>query len=144
MAELEIRPTMKFIRLGYVAVLALLVAALIWWGMAQDQTVLGGVGAAALLLFWPALRHVQQRRVRCRLDGVNLRYEEGLLSTTTRTIPVSNIQDVTVSRGLMQRLWGVGNLRIETSGDSPAVEIANVDDPQPIADRILAARGLAK
>ncbi len=142
MAELEIRPTLKFIRLGYAAAASALAAALIWWGTDRSAAPAAAAAGAGLLLAWAAARHVKQRRIRCRLEGANLRYEEGLVSTTVKTIPLSNIQDVTVSRGAMQRMWGVGNLRIETAGQRSLIEIHNVDDAQAVADRILAARGL--
>ena len=143
MADLEIRPTLRFVILGYLAVAVLLVAAVVWWNMEGTQVALGAVAVAALLFVWPAVRHLKCRRIRCKLEGANLRYEEGLVSTTVRTIPVANIQDVTVRRGVVQRIWGLGDLRIETAGDSAPVEIANVENPQPTADRVLAARGTA-
>jgi len=140
MADLEIRPTLRFVVLGYLAVTALLVAAIAWWYLEGTPVTQAAVAVAALLYIWPAIRHVQRRRIRCRLDGSNLRYEEGLLSTTARTIPVANIQDVTVRCGILQRIWGLGDIRIETAGDSASVEIDNVANPQPLAERILAAR----
>jgi uncharacterized membrane protein YdbT with pleckstrin-like domain len=143
MAELEIRPTLRFVILGYLAVAGLLVAAIVWWNMEGTPVTQGAVAVAAILFLWPVIRHVQARRVRCKLEGANLRYEEGLVSTTVRTIPVANVQDVTVRRGLVQRIWGLGDLRIETAGDSAPVEIDNVESPQTTADRVLAARGTA-
>ncbi len=143
MADLEIRPTLRFVILGYLAVAVLLVAAVVWWNMVGTQLTLGAVAVAALLFVWPATRHLKCRRVRCKLEGANLRYEEGLVSTTVKTIPLANIQDVTVRRGVVQRIWGLGDIRIEAVGSGAAVEIDNVENPQPLADRILAARGTA-
>ena len=140
MADLEIRPTLRFIRLGYLGAGSLLVAALIWLGIDQSQLPMAATAGAAVLLFWPAVRHLKRQRLRCLLEGGQLRYHEGLVSTTVRTIPVANIQDVTVRRGPLQRLFGVGDIRIETAGDSSAVEIHNVDDSQSVADRLLAAK----
>jgi membrane protein YdbS with pleckstrin-like domain len=144
MAELEIRPTLRFIRLGYAAVIVLFLAALGWWAMERTTPAAGAAAVAALLFAWPAFRHLKRQRIRCKLEKDNLRYEEGLLSTTVKTLPVSNIQDVTVRRGLMQRVWGIGTIRIDTTGHGEPIEIANVEDPQPLADRILAARGARK
>ena len=143
MAELEIRPTLRFICLGYIAVTMLLLAALVWWAMERTRVSGGAAVVAGLLFAWPAIRHLDRQRIRCRLEGDHLRYEEGLLSTTVKTIPLANIQDVTVRRGLAQRIWGVGDMRIETTGHGTPVDIANVQNPQTLADRILAARGSA-
>jgi uncharacterized membrane protein YdbT with pleckstrin-like domain len=65
-----------------------------------------------------------------------LRYETGLLSRTTRTILVSRVQDVTVRQRLGQRLFGLGDLSIETAGEASRLTISQVDRPQEIADRI--------
>ena len=116
MAELEIRPTMRFITLGYAVVAILLVAAVAWWGLSQDNRVLAAVAAAALLLLWPISRHIKRQRTCWRLEGGQLRYEFGVFSTTVKTIPVANIQDVTVRRTVGQRICGIGDLRIETAG----------------------------
>lgn len=141
MAELEIRPTMRFIRLGYLAIGVLLVAAVAWWVNRQDTLSLAAVAAATLLLLWPAIRHLNRQRICCRLEGDHLRYESGIFTTTVKTLQVSKIQDVTVRRTLTQRMWGIGDLRIETAGQSSALGIRNVEDPQKCAERILASAG---
>ncbi|MBI3667780.1 MAG: PH domain-containing protein [Acidobacteria bacterium] len=134
----EIRPTLRFIRLGYAVAGGLLLAALVWW--ATDKGNPYPVIVALLVLLWPASRHLKRQRVRCRLEGGHLRYQAGLVSTTVKTIPINKIQDVTVRRSLTQRLWGVGTLRIESAGQSSALEIANVDDPEQAAKKILEAQ----
>jgi len=76
-----------------------------WSGGAWSTPLALVAAVAALLYAWPAIRHLERQRIRCRLEGGNLRYEEGLLSTTVKTVPVAHIQDVTVRRGLVQRMW---------------------------------------
>ena len=145
MEELEIRPTMRFILAGYAATFVLLLGALAWWNMnQQDPAYLGVVGVALLLLLWPASKHLHRQRIRCRLQGDQLRFEEGLISTSVKTLPVSRIQDVTVRRSVFQRIFGTGDLRIETAGQSSALEIHNIDNPQAAADRILSAAAPSK
>ena len=139
MADMEIRPTMRFIKLGYIVTGALLVAALVWWRMQQDNLSLAAVAVSAALLLWPITRHTKRQRIIVRVEGDHLRYQQGLVSTTVKTIPIAGIQDVTVRRSLGQKIWGVGNLRIETAGQSSALEIDNINDPQKVADLILAS-----
>lgn len=137
MPELEIRPTMRFILIGYALAIILLAAALIWWALQQTPLSQAAVVVAVLLLAWPIARHLKRQRVRCWLEGGQLRYESGLFTSTVKTIQVANIQDVTVRRSLAQRIWGLGDLRIETAGKSSALEISNVEEPQKSADQIL-------
>lgn len=139
MADLEIRPTMRFIRIGYLVVLILLGTAIYWWIEQPGTMSQAAMVVAGLLMLWPIERHLNRQRTCCRMEGDHLRYEHGLVTTTVKTIPLANIQDATVRRRLSQRLWGIGDLRIETAGQASAIEIFNVENPQQVADQILAA-----
>jgi uncharacterized membrane protein YdbT with pleckstrin-like domain len=68
------------------------------------------------------------------------------LSKTTRTILVSRIQDLTVHQRIGQRIFGVGDLSIETAGEASRLTIPEIDRPQEIADHInqLAEKGPAQ
>src|SRR5204863_3295114 len=99
MEELTIRPTMKFVKLGYMALLVLFLAAMIL--QSQIQMPAGWpawvIPAVFLvLLLWPASRHLAQQFTRMTMVGDKLRYETGMLSKATRTIQLSKVQDVTV------------------------------------------------
>jgi len=143
MEELVIRPSMKFVKLGYAAVTVLIVASLIAESQLKDS--LAGVpewlipGLFALLLLWPASRHWRQRFTKMTMVGDKLRYETGVLSKATRTIQLSKVQDVTVRQSLGQRMGGIGDLSIETAGESSRLTVPNIDQPQSIADRIIDA-----
>ena len=139
MPDLEIRPTMRFIRVGYLVVAILLGMAIYWWRVQPGAVSTAAMVVAALLMLWPMERHLNRQRTCCRLQADHLRYEHGLVTTTVKTIPLANIQDATVRRRLSQRLWGVGDVRIETAGQASAIEILNVEHPQQVADQILAA-----
>ena len=94
---------------------------------------------AALVLLLPIRRHIRRQSVKMTIAGDKLRYEAGLLSKTTRNIQLSKVQDVRVDQSLGQRMLGVGDISIETSGESSRLEMDNVDAPQAIADEIIAA-----
>jgi uncharacterized membrane protein YdbT with pleckstrin-like domain len=69
--------------------------------------------------------------------GDKLRYESGVLSKTTRTIQISKVQDVRADRTLGQRLMGVGDVSIETAGETSRLTLPNVDHPQAVVDAIV-------
>ena len=94
---------------------------------------------AALILFLPIRSHIRRQSVKMTIAGDKLRYEAGLLSKTTRNIQLSKVQDVRVDQSLGQRMLSVGDISIETSGESSRLEMDNVDAPQAIADEIVAA-----
>jgi uncharacterized membrane protein YdbT with pleckstrin-like domain len=143
MTDLVIRPTMKYIKLGYAAVLLILVASVIGFGMlSQDNEWRGRpwILAIPLLLFiWPAKRNTRRQFTKVTIQGSNLRYETGALGKSTRNIPLPKVQDVRVDQSVSQRLFNVGNLSIETAGEASRLTVSNIDQPQQVADQILAA-----
>jgi uncharacterized membrane protein YdbT with pleckstrin-like domain len=68
--------------------------------------------------------------------GDHLHYETGVLGRTSRSMAVWNVQDVTVHQGIGQRIFGVGDLSIETAGKSSWETIRNIDRPQEAVARI--------
>ena len=142
MEELVVRPSMKFIRLGYLVVILLIIGAAVAQNQFKDslspQLPPWAIPAAfAILLIWPAIRHWEQRFTKMTMVGDKLRYETGMLSKATRTIQLSKVQDVTVRQSLGQRMAGIGDLSIETAGESSRLTFPNIDGPQAIADKII-------
>ncbi len=140
MAETVIRPTGKLIKFGAIALAAAILGVNIaWWTLkAEDQP--GWAPAILFLaLLWPAARWMRRSFTKATISGDRLRYETGLTSKTTRTIQLSKIQDVRVDQSLTQRLLGVGDISIETAGETSRLTIANVDNPQETADNIMNA-----
>jgi membrane protein YdbS with pleckstrin-like domain len=144
MEELVIRPTTKFIKAAYVVVALLILGAVIAQNQLKDsipQDLPGWVipGLLALLLLWPVSRHFRRQFTKMTMVGDKLRYETGMLSKATRTIQLSKVQDVTVRQSLTQRMAGIGDLSIETAGESSRLTFPNIDRPQAIADNIIDA-----
>src|SRR5208283_549217 len=142
MSEMRIRPTMKFIYMGYVVVMVIVVASVV----ALERMQLPPEIPASLrpwipflpvlLLLWPVKRHLLNRLTKMTILDDKLRYERGLLSRTTRTILISRVQDVTVHQRISQRVFDVGDVSVETAGEASRETIFNIDRPQEIADHI--------
>jgi uncharacterized membrane protein YdbT with pleckstrin-like domain len=133
-----IRPSMKGVWAAYLFAFIVFGAG-VWayYKYAQDKP--AWLMALPLVAFLPPLRmHLRRRTISMRLHEGHLTIESGFLSRTRRTVDMAKIQDVTVSQTLGQRLMGVGDLRLESAGESGAMGIANVDRPRKIADTILA------
>jgi uncharacterized membrane protein YdbT with pleckstrin-like domain len=144
MEDTVIRPTMKFIKLGYAVVLLLVLAcAVVFFTMIPSDNEWRDrpwvLAVPALLLIWPIRRHLAQRFTKATIAGDKLRYEVGALSKSTRNISLPKVQDARVDQTVTQRMFGVGNLSIETAGEASRLTIRNVDQPQKVADEILAA-----
>ena len=149
MTDRVIRPSMKQIKAGYLLAVLVIVAAVVVhvkYIMPKEQPPESPAvstpwlpAVAALGLLFPIRRHIGRLSVKVTITGDKLRYEEGLLSKTTRNIQLSKIQDVRVDQSLGQRMLGVGDISIETSGESSRLEVDNIDSPQGVAEEIIAA-----
>lgn len=141
MSDRVIRPSMKQVKAWYVAavlVIAAAVAVQAKYLTPKDQPPWLPL-VAVLILLVPIRRHIRRQTIKVTITGDKLRYESGLLSKTTRNIQLSKVQDVRVDQSLSQRMIGVGDLSIETSGESSRLEVDNIDQPQAVADEIIAA-----
>ena len=141
MADRVIRPSMKLIKTGYVLAVIVIVAAVAAYAEYADPEKyprwLPAIAVIALMV--PIRRHIRRQAVKATISGDKLRYDLGLLGKTTRNIQLSKVQDVRVDQSLAQRMLGVGNISIETSGEASRLMLHNIDSPHAVADEIIAA-----
>ncbi|HEX3557787.1 MAG TPA: PH domain-containing protein [Pyrinomonadaceae bacterium] len=136
----NVRPTLLFVKLGY-ALAALggiaLIALLAWQPWVRVSFLVSLPLALALLLI-PAYKHLRRNTVSYTLTDSKIEIDQGLVSRTTRNIPLRNIQDVTVSATFFQRLLRFGNLVIDNASDTGGTTVLrNIPDPRRHADLLL-------
>jgi uncharacterized membrane protein YdbT with pleckstrin-like domain len=141
MADIVIRPSMKFIKAGYVLVLLIICAAVIVHykylvdRYPQQQYPYLPI-ASLFLLIWPIKRHLQRQTVKLTIAGEKLRYEVGLTSKSTRIIQLPKVQDVRVIQSVSQRIFDVGDVSIETAGENSRLVVENLDAPRQLAEQL--------
>jgi membrane protein YdbS with pleckstrin-like domain len=139
MSDLNIRPTAKFLKAGTILTaivfLAIEIAYLAYWRDNRNLTLLPLI--APLIFLWPLARWLRLRSTRAVVMGDRLRYQTGIGARTTRTIQLSKLQDVRVDQGMWQRIFDIGDISLETSGEASRLTIGNIDRPQAIADELL-------
>ena len=144
MPDLTLQPTNKWIRIQYWTVfLVLCVCIGLYVNKFENRVSPWLLIVPALPLFFPVRGQLRRRFTKVTLAGGKLRYESGAFSKTTRTIPVSKIQDVRAEQTFAQRIVGIGDVTIETAGEAGVLEIANIDHPQRVVEAILDAQGPA-
>jgi len=140
--DLTIRPTAKFLKAGtIVAGVVFLALEALYFVFLQGQATPILLVLPPLILIWPGVRWLRRRYTLATVSGDRLRYEVGLASKSTRTIHLSKLQDVRVDQRLMQRIFGIGDISLETSGETSRLTIRNIDRPQDIADQLLTLGG---
>ncbi|HME07584.1 MAG TPA: PH domain-containing protein [Bryobacteraceae bacterium] len=141
MADIVLRPSTKFILAGLLAVLLVILAALIVYTSVMrplEQPPWLPL-ASLLLLYFPLRSWIAQRTIRATLTGDKLRVETGFFAKSTRIIQLAKIQDVRVNQSLIQRIFNVGDVAIETAGEASRLVLPHFDRPNAIAEEILAA-----
>jgi uncharacterized membrane protein YdbT with pleckstrin-like domain len=139
----SIRPTLTFVKIGYALAVfgaLLLVAVLSFFSQLTGVNISAWVSVIAglSLLLIPAFYHLKQKLVRYTLTDSKIEIDSGLISKTTRNVPLRTIQDVTVSSTVPQRMLGFGNLVIENAGETESkIILQNINSPKKHADILL-------
>jgi membrane protein YdbS with pleckstrin-like domain len=137
-----VRPTMLFIKIGYVAAIvgAILLTVLLAMVRFVDIPLYVSLPIALALLLIPAYYHLKRNMVRYTLTDSKIEIDHGLIARTTRNIPLSKIQDVTVSASILQRMLGFGDVVVDNASEVGGTTILhNINSPRQYADLILRA-----
>ena len=132
-----VRPTLLFVKIGYAAAVI---------GAILLVILLAAVGApfyvslplALALLLIPAYYHLKRNMVRYTVTDSKMEIDTGLIARTTRNIPLSKIQDVTVSASISQRMMGFGDIIIDNASEIGGTTVLkNINNPRHYADLLL-------
>ena len=139
-ARVQISTSVKTIHIGYIVCLlaAIGIAGYLLAIHNQDERMWALEALPALVVLYLMVRHIRRRMVKLTIVDDRLRYEAGFLSKTTRTMELAKVQDVRVDQTIGQRMLNIGNLSLETAGESSRIVMPSVDRPHEAADSILA------
>src|SRR6059058_2140468 len=135
-----VRPTMLFIKIGYVTAVIGSVLLIVLLNMIKfiDIPLFISVPVALALLLIPAYYHLKRNMVRYTLTESRIEIDYGLIARTTRNIPLSKVQDVTVSASIPQRILGFGDVVVDNASEiGGSTALHNINSPRHHADLIL-------
>src|SRR4026207_1059391 len=132
-----VRPTMIFIKAGYaLAVLGGIALVFLLASIGVPASI--SIPLALALLLIPAYYHVRRNMVRYTVTDSKLQIDTGLVAHTTKNIPLSKVQDVTVSASIPQRLMGFGDIIIDNASEiGGSIVLHNISSPRHYADLLL-------
>lgn len=132
-----VRPTLMFIKLGY-ALAAIAAIGLVFLLALIPVPPQFSIPLALSLLLIPAYYHLRRNMVRYTLTDSKIEIDTGLIARTTRNIPLSKIQDVTVSASIPQRILGFGDLIVDNASELGGTTVLhNISNPRHYADLLL-------
>ena len=132
-----VRPTMIFVKAGYaLAVLGGIALVFLLATLTVPASI--SIPLALALLLIPAYYHLRRNMVRYTLTDAKLQIDTGLIARTTRNIPLSKVQDVTVSATIPQRLMGFGDIIVDNASEiGGSTVMHNISNPRHYADLLL-------
>lgn len=136
----SVRPTFLFIGLGYVLAAAAAIGLTILLAMFAGQFISAPIAVLLTLplLLIPAYKHLRRNTIKYTMTDSKIEIDQGLIARKTRNIPLRNIQDVTVSATIMQRLFGFGDLVIENANEVGGQTLLdNIPHPRRHAELLL-------
>jgi membrane protein YdbS with pleckstrin-like domain len=140
-----LRPTLIFVIVRYVIAALILMATAALMGIlsAKFSWATGMVSLVVLLVVFviafssPIYQHLLRRREVYTLTNHKLEMRYGLLSKIVRNIPLSKIQDVTVTASFWQRLIHIGDIEIDSASEVGKIILDHIHHPERYANLIL-------
>jgi uncharacterized membrane protein YdbT with pleckstrin-like domain len=132
-----VRPTLLFVKLGYAAAVIAAILLIVLLASIGAPAYISVPLALALLLV-PAYYHLKRNMVRYTVTDSKMEIDTGLIARTTRNIPLSKIQDVTVSASISQRMMGFGDIIVDNASEmGGSTVLKNINNPRHYADLLL-------
>lgn len=132
-----VKPTLMFVKAGYaLAVLGAISLVILLASINVPASI--SIPIALALLLIPAYYHIRRNMIRYTVTDAKLEIDTGLIARTTRNIPLSKIQDVTVQASIPQRLMGFGDIIVDNASEMGGTTILhNINKPRHYADLLL-------
>jgi len=135
-----IHPSLKPARAKYTVVFTVLfLCVLAYTNWLIDRVSGWWLLAPCALFAWPLLDQLHCSFTKLILAGDKLTYQTGVFNRTKRVILLAKVQDVRIEQTFTQRLWGTGDISVETAGEASLLTIRNLDSPDLVAEAILDA-----
>src|SRR5258705_3905288 len=132
-----VRPTLIFIKAGYILAVLGAIALVFLLALINIPAYISVPLGLALLLI-PAYYHIRRNMIRYTVTDSKLEIDTGLVARTTRNIPLSKIQDVTVSASIPQRVMGFGDIIVDNASELGGTTVLhNISNPRHYADLLL-------
>lgn len=125
--------------LGPVALLVAVLAAdgLLRAGMvAGDVKLVATLAAIAILGLWAIVTWLRWNATAFTVTDQRVILDSGVLSRSSKVIPIDRVQDVSTRRPLAGRLLGYGTVEIDAAGAAGAERLDHVPAPDEFRDQV--------
>lgn len=138
-----LRPTLIFVLVRYIVAALVVIATAALMGVLSSRVngqvaFLVILGVAIIAFSNPIYKHILRKREVYTLSNYKLEMRYGLIAKIVRNIPLRNIQDVTVTASVWQRLLKLGDIEIDSASEAGKIILDDIHNPDRYANMILA------
>lgn len=90
-----------------------------------------GIGVVIFVLWY-----LQSKATKLVITDAEILLERGLLSKERIEVNMASVRSTTVNQSFVNRLMGVGSVKIYTAGDAPEIMVSGMPDPNRIRELI--------
>ncbi len=78
------------------------------------------------------LSELDRRKTTYYVTNQRVRKVKGVFSKKENNIPLNKVTNIKISQGIIERIFGYGDVSIDTAGEDATIILDNLDDPRDI------------
>ena len=90
------------------------------------------LGTVIWLLIW----YLKTKSKKLSITNRDMLYEEGLLRKNRKELALDKVRTVEVDQDFIERIFGVGMIKVFTAGDLAEIEVKGLPDPNKIRELV--------
>ena len=90
------------------------------------------LGTVIWLLIW----YIKIKSIKVSVTNNDILVERGLLRKNRKELAIDKIRTVEVDQDFIDRIFGVGKIKVFTAGDLPEIEVEGLPDPNRIRELV--------
>ena len=90
------------------------------------------LGTVIWLLIW----YIKIKSIKVSVTNNDILVERGLLRKNRKELAIDKIRTIEVDQDFIDRIFGVGKIKVFTAGDLPEIEVEGLPDPNRIRELV--------
>ena len=107
----------------------------------SDYRILAMLAALAVAGLWAIAVYVRWSAASITLTNQRVIFTDGVLSRSSKVIPIDRVQDVSTQQSLLGRAFGYGRVEIDAAGSAGAEVLDHLPDPNGFRDQVFVQSG---
>ena len=102
----------------------------------QQSLQIIGLGVWLGTIIWLLVWYLQIKSIKLSVTNNDILVERGLLRKNRKELAIDKVRTVEVDQDFIERIFGVGEVRVFTAGDLPEIVVKGLPDPNRIRELV--------